>query len=67
MSFSASEVVRTTTGMRGADRILLHLAQHLAPVLAGQVEVEQDQVRRRRFGVGAFAARKAIASTPSVA
>jgi hypothetical protein len=47
-------VVSTTIGI--ARRIALDLTEHLAPVHAGQVEVEQDEVRARRRGVGVLLA-----------
>jgi hypothetical protein len=57
MSSSASEVVSTTIGIVRRS-VVLDLGQHLAAVLAGQVEVEQDEVRARRALVLALAAQE---------
>jgi hypothetical protein len=66
MSCSACELVRMTTGIsRSAGR--LDLLEHLAPVLARQVEVEQDQVRPHRVGELALAAQEGERLTPSLA
>jgi len=47
-----------TTGMRRSWAVGLDLGEHLAPVLARQVEVEQDHVRARGVGVAPLTAQE---------
>ena len=58
MSDSAAEVVSTTTGMRHELRVGLQLLEHLAAVLAREVEVEQHELRARRGLVDALPAQE---------
>jgi hypothetical protein len=65
MSCSASEVVRTTTGMRLSWSSPFISASTSRPSFLRHIQVEQDDIRARRIAVLAFPAEKAIASTPS--